>query len=392
MKKILFVSHEYGIGGSSSSLLSLINGIKKLDKNIEIVVMIPFKFGKNAWAKKLFEDNEINVKQMLYRYNFKNVGTKTSLMKYIHDIWNFMAVGTICRYIKKNKFDIVCSNSSGVDVGARAALKIHIPHIYYVREFMEEDHGFEYRNKKRMKKLLEASGYVIFISKAIEKKYKSLYQLKNIIQFYEGFITENYYIENHNILQKNTIKMIQVGSYGQGKGTLDSIALINSLRKAGLENIDLEFVGNGSDDYKEKMRSLIKRYHLNEHITISPYTNDIKSKLEKSDILLMNSRSEGFGRVTVEGMLSGCLVLGRNSAGTSEIIQDGINGVLYDDDIEFVHCMGKILDNCELYRKLAKEGQKDAMERFNYVTTAKEFLKIVEKCIKLQGVVYERED
>lgn len=204
---------------------------------------------------------------------------------------------------------------------------------------MEEDHGFEYRNKKRMRRLLESSDYTIFISKAIEEKYKSLYKLQNTAQFYDGFIVNDYIINDHNILNNTEIRLIQLGSLCDGKGSLNSVRLINELRRVGIENVHLDFVGNGVDGYKGKMYELIKKNKLEKYITILPYSSDIKQKLCIADILLMNSRSEGFGRVTIEGMLAGCLVVGRKAAGTAEIIQNDVNGLLYSDESEFVCCI-----------------------------------------------------
>ena len=45
---------------------------------------------------------------------------------------------------------------------------------------------------------------------------------------------------------------------------------------------------------------------------------------------IVTSRCEAFGRVTVEAMLTGNLVLGADSAGTKELLQDGNLGVLYE--------------------------------------------------------------
>lgn len=376
-KNILFVSHETEVNGSSLSLISLIKGLELIDNSIEITILIPFTFGKDKQALKLAKENQINVKQALYRNNYKKVNGKQTFKCQVFDICNFFAVGRIGRYIKRKKFDIVCSNSSAVDVGARAAFWSKKPHIYYIREFMEEDHGIEYRNKDRMKKLLELSEYVIFISKSVEKKYKSLYQLKNTIQFYNGFIIENYKIYNHYILNKERIDLIQVGTFCDGKGTLNSIKLIFELIKKGILNVHLEFVGNGEESYIEAMNKLINKCNLENYITISPYTNNIKIKLSKADVLLMNSCSEGFGRVTVEGMLAGCLILGRDSAGTTEIVRHNINGLLYHDNKSFLECVDKILNSREYCRSIAQAGQKRACNEFDYYKVAQKFLKFI---------------
>lgn len=41
------------------------------------------------------------------------------------------------------------------------------------------------------------------------------------------------------------------------------------------------------------------------------------------------SRYEAFGRITIEAMLNELPVIGANSAGTAELITDGVTGLLY---------------------------------------------------------------
>lgn len=378
MKKILFISHEYRVNGASMSLMNLIKGIQEIYfDSIEIIVLIPWGFGLYKQAENLFKSNGIKFRQMLYRGNYKFVGKKIKIIQRIHAVWNFIAVYRLSHLLTKEKIDIVCSNTSAVDVGARAALAANIKHAYYVREFMEEDHGLEYRNKKRMRRLLEISDYVVFISKAIEKKYKSQYSLKNAIQFFDGFIVGDYYVKNHNILMQSTIKLIQAGGFSDGKGTLKSIEMISLLKKAGIHNVLLEFIGNGKDEYKFKMTEMINKFELQNNVTILPYTTNIKEHLAGADILLMNSQAEGFGRVTVEGMMAGCLILGRNNAGTSELIVHEFNGFLFNDTQEFVNNMKYIAENREKCRTIALHAQEWAAGKFDCKITARKFINFI---------------
>lgn len=376
--KILFVSHEYNIGGSTMSLLSMIQGLRRHEE-IEIEVLLPAKW--NAKAKYLYSQSNISFTEMIYRRNYKRISEPYSMKFVLFDLINLYAANALANYIKRKHFDIVCSNSTGVDVGVRASIKAGIPHIYYVREFMEEDHGFEYRNKKCMKKFLEKSAYVIFISKAIEEKYCRLYTLKNTSKFYNGFISDNYYINNHRILINEKISFIQVGRFGDGKGTLNTIELLYQLKKMGIANWDMEFVGNGKKDYIVKMQQYIEKYHLESQITVGEFCNDMKEKLMCKDILIMNSRAEGFGRVTVEGMLAGCLVVGRNQGGTKEIISDEINGVTYEKDEDFIKKIKKVIEDRDRYIALAKKGQQYALEQFDCSKTAQNFMEVVKRCL-----------
>jgi glycosyltransferase involved in cell wall biosynthesis len=52
--------------------------------------------------------------------------------------------------------------------------------------------------------------------------------------------------------------------------------------------------------------------------------------MRRSDVILVCSRSEGFGRVTIEGMLARKPVIGARCGATAELIQDGTTGLLYN--------------------------------------------------------------
>lgn len=367
MKKILFVSHEAGVNGSTTSLVSLIKGIKQIrNDDVEITVLIPWMPMKFRHAKNTLEKNGIKCKEMLYRINYKPVNIGKNLKEYMYDILNCIAVVLMSFYVKRNRIDVVCSNSVSVDVGARAARLTRVKHVYYVREFMEEDHGLEFRNKRRMKKLLESSDYIVFISKVIAEKYSSIYKLKKTKQFYNDIDIKRYFIANRDILLNEKISVIQVGIYSEGKGTLNSIQMMHMLIKAGIDMFHLEFVGDGDERLKKQMKEMITKFELSDYISVSSYAEDIKTKLVGADILLMNSRWEGFGRVTVEGMLAGCLVLGRNSAGTAEIVQDGLTGLLFNNEQDFMRLSKYIIQNRGRVKMIAKNGQNWAVNEFSF--------------------------
>ncbi len=379
--KILFVSHESDIGGATISLINMIQGLRNYN-NIDVWVLIPYKKWNKGRAFKLLESNGINYKEIWYRRNYKSISEKYSLKYYILDFLNMFSVKRIQKFIKQVKFDIICSNSTGVDVGARAAQIAKVPHIYYVREFMKADHNSEYRNKKRMKSLLETSDYVIFISKAIEGYYTTNYNLQNTIQFFDGFTLQDYYIKKHDILIEEEISFIQSGSFTDGKGTLNTIKMLYQLNQRGIKNWKMEFVGAGAKEYIQKMKNLISKYHLESQVVIGEFCMDMKTKLSQKDILIMNSRAEGFGRVTVEGMLAGCLVIGRYSSGTSEIIMNQINGIAFEREDEFINTIYRITVDREKYKRLARDGQKYAMKTFDCVNTATNFTRVVEECLR----------
>ncbi|MBO5479075.1 MAG: glycosyltransferase family 4 protein [Clostridia bacterium] len=365
MKKVLFVSHEKFRNGSTNSMVTLIKTLVK-DYKYEVEVLLP-SFGP---ATKLLQDNGIPYKVFYYFDDKRTINKKKIFREFIKESVNYLAVWRLILYLKKAKFDYVISNSSAVDIGARVSIKTNVKHIYYIREFMEEDFSFEYRNKKRMKKMLEFSNKTIFISHAVADKFVKLYKIENYRVIYNGIDPENYFIKNNKILERKELRLIQIGLLSDGKGTKSSVEFIDKLRKK--IECHLTLVGNGSETYIQELYDYIEKKQLNENVTIVSYTNDIKSLFREEDILLINSQSEGFGRVTVEGMLGGLLAVGKNTGGTKEIITNGKTGILFDKCDDFLCSMYEINNNRQIYREIALKGQMYALKKFNPEKNAKD--------------------
>ena len=65
-----------------------------------------------------------------------------------------------------------------------------------------------------------------------------------------------------------------------------------------------------------------------------------------------------FGRVTVESMLGKCLVVGAASGATTELIQDGVNGILYqpDDEADFCKKLTACIEQFDKYAFVTECG------------------------------------
>lgn len=100
------------------------------------------------------------------------------------------------------------------------------------------------------------------------------------------------------------------------------------------------------------------------------------------DIELMCAVRETFGRVTVEGMRSGLAVIGTNTGGTPEIINDFETGLLYQQGSvqDLVSKIKLLVDNRQLLQYLGKNGyeyskmhftvQKNVSEVFDVLNSA----------------------
>ena len=77
---------------------------------------------------------------------------------------------------------------------------------------------------------------------------------------------------------------------------------------------------------------IIQKNNLSDKVEMLGYVNDPYAIHQKADAVLMCSKSEGMGRVTLEAMIFGNPVIGFNGGGTPELIEDGVDGFIYHTD------------------------------------------------------------
>jgi L-malate glycosyltransferase len=92
--------------------------------------------------------------------------------------------------------------------------------------------------------------------------------------------------------------------------------------------------------------------------------NNVTYLLADCTALLICSCSEGFGRVSLEALKLGVLVIAANTGGTPEIVINGMNGLLYES--ENIHDLSNKIYFLSNYASFNKENiAKQAGSKFN---------------------------
>ena len=89
--------------------------------------------------------------------------------------------------------------------------------------------------------------------------------------------------------------------------------------------------------------------------------------LSQVRVLLVTSRSEGFGRMAVDAMACGVPVVANPVGGLLEVIQPGVTGFLAEKDQvgSFVAQTSRLLDDDALRRAMGQRGRALVAERFS---------------------------
>lgn len=81
----------------------------------------------------------------------------------------------------------------------------------------------------------------------------------------------------------------------------------------------------------------------------------LQSFYDQIDILLMPSRSEGFGLTAIEGMARGCVPVVSNTGGLPEVVEDGVSGLLHTSESveDMISKIASIICNPKLFDQLS---------------------------------------
>ena len=134
-----------------------------------------------------------------------------------------------------------------------------------------------------------------------------------------------------------------------------------------IPNTSLALVGDGP--YRNQLEKIFENTKTNFIGYLAG--EELASAYASGDIFLFPSSTETLGLVLLEAMAAGCPVIGANKGGIPDIINDGINGCLYDPDTEdngeesLIAATKKILEDSTKKENMRKAARTEA-ERWDW--------------------------
>lgn len=153
------------------------------------------------------------------------------------------------------------------------------------------------------------------------------------------------------------LRLVFAGRLERVKGVDRLIEICSRLRIP----FRLDIVGSGSEE--TAIRRMISSFRLEDSITLHGWQSNVSPYLESAEVVVITSRMEGFGLAVVEAMAHGCIpVAYRVEGGLSDIVHDGVNGMLVPDEdaVAFATALAEIRHDPELAPRLSRAAVKTA--------------------------------
>ena len=172
-----------------------------------------------------------------------------------------------------------------------------------------------------------------------------------------------------------------VGRINEAKG---QHLLIKALSHIKDKSVKAYFVGHEmKKGYIDELKSLATDLGVADRVFFLGFMKNPHHFFQACDVIVLASKRETFGLVLIEAMQVGTAVIGSNSGGVVEIIDDKKTGMLFEvgSDRSLAKGIEKLLNNRKLLEDIAKMGKLKADEMFSNELQFDKLGKILEELI-----------
>ncbi|MBO4551392.1 MAG: glycosyltransferase family 4 protein [Bacteroidaceae bacterium] len=323
MNVLYIVSSTRVVGGASKSFLTLLYGMA--EKGVTPYVVTPDKGDMYAILReKGFSVTDVNLRPSVY----PNLRTLKDALLFLprligRRLLERKASRRILDICAEKKIDLIHANLSLLSCGIHASKKLHIPHVWHVREYVDKDFDFHYYPTKRAyyRTLNAKNAYTICITRGVQEHHH--FVGKNARVVYNGIDMQAN--AEHCEFPKDSFFLF-AGRIEPAKNPMQVVEAFHLFCQRHPENnMTLKLAGPVSDpSYWANIKDVISRHRLDDRVQYLGIRKDIGNLMNDARAIIVSSDFEAFGRCLPEAMLSNCLTIGKDFGGTKEQYDNGV--------------------------------------------------------------------
>ena len=328
-KRVLYIVEADLTSGSGKCAIELIQELKENSEFMPIVIT-QYQSNLNKECDSMAVENYAVHYARTCSFGMGFIGWVIAFL--CRPFLNFYSYKKMAKKIDFKSIDLIHSNSSTIDFGAYLYKKLHVPHIWHIRDFLVFNRLHKPIVYNLPKYIVRNSSQIITVSNQLNNFLKSKTQCDKIKTIYDGVYKSN--VEKIGTPQfngSNKLRLVCVGNYSRIKGQntlLEAIALLPAQVK---KSVFVDFYGADTDGFLQELKTIASKRSINHMVSFKGFCSNVFEILPSYDIGVQPSHTEGFSRVTVEYMLSGLCVVGNGDTAIQELIENGKTGLLYKD-------------------------------------------------------------
>ena len=217
--------------------------------------------------------------------------------------------------------------------GIYASIVNGIPHVWHQREFVNSYPGLNFFPSFScfLRLAHYHNNYNICITRGVFENIQGR-KFQDVV-IYDGVFSINK-LPKVNVSKEKYI--LFVGNIHPGKAPLGVITAFGELHKD-YPDYELLIAGNVNKEsaYYKKCIEEVEKYKIEKLVKFLGLRSDVYSLMSKAKMIVVNSEFEGFGFITAEAMLNDCVVVGKNTTGTKEQFDVGLQSTGHEIGIRF---------------------------------------------------------
>ena len=136
---------------------------------------------------------------------------------------------------------------------------------------------------------------------------------------------------------------------------------------------EAHFAVVGDGELRQELEQLVERLRINHQVHFLGFRKDVENIYPDLDVLALTSSNEGSPVSLIEGLASGCAVIATDVGGVSDVVKEGLSGLLVPQPENAqdttsrklaVEILG-LLKNPQQRQRLGEAGRRDVLQRFS---------------------------
>ena len=305
-------------------------------------------------ANNLVRDFDVEILKYYNSDNFYNIDKKvkiTSVEENTNSKNKILNIKWVREYFKNNA-DLIISFLAVFNMYALVAnIGNNIPVI------VADRNDPRYIPKNRILRFIRDRLYrkanaVVLQTKSNKEYFDNLIQKKSYVIY--NPINMNSFVGKAFNTNKEKI-IVSVGRLEVQKNQIMLIDAFNEIRK---KYDDYKLIIYGEGPYRKQLEDKINELNLSSYVLLPGNKKNIFDEISKAELFVLSSNYEGMPNALIEAMCLGLPCISTKVSGATDLIQDGVNGLLVDvgDTNDLTNKITKLIEDKEYAYKLANKA------------------------------------
>ncbi|MBR3242441.1 MAG: glycosyltransferase [Parasporobacterium sp.] len=348
MKKILFLINNLGEGGAEKVLITLVRNLDKSKYNITVMTLFDIGVNKN------YLPNDVN-----YITHYKSMTRGNS------HIMKLFSPKTLHRHFIKDRYDIEIAFLEGPCARIISGCENKNTKLVswtHCTWHSEREFAQSFRSLKEARDCCQKFDKNVFVSKGVREAFEKYCQVDNKEVIYNVIDSDR--IKQlakepvrEVVIKEDEFNIISVGKIIPVKG-YDRLARIHKRLLDGGYKVHTYILGIGGK--QRELEDYCRENGIQDSFTFLGYHQNPYQYMNKADLFVCSSLSEGLSTAVTEALITGVPVVTTDVSGMRELLGDSEYGIITENNENALHdSIRKLIDN----RELMEEQRNKAVER-----------------------------